>query len=357
MAGIQWISLDLWKASKLQTETAEVTRIWEAALASGDEDYVRALKASIEARNDELEHFFVRNATDQRAVLFEKQRLALRALLQRAASAAHRAASPPRGAAASGSPGWRGSPPGGARAAAAAERSAPAGPAITDDTRLDLPGFLEWFRAEGRRQVPGLPSKHLEEVFDAVVDWSDEDDGCVSARGLRRWFFSVFRKRGWKPGASSASKASGGRRSRVPIYGFEAKAMARSGTLDASGVSSAASLGASGAAGEDSRIGFEGSRLDFCVVLTPEEHAALSLRVRALEAEEKDLSRRELARSRASRAKKEGISRGGLFTPDLSRDALLKDSAFVDSDKMEKFIFRHAQPSAWTDKEADFKTR
>lgn len=364
MADIDWVPLDLWRASKLQTETREVQRLWADAVEAGDDERLRALKASIEARNDELEHFYVRHSSDQRAVLFEKQRLTLRALLQHAATAAAaRATSPARaGPVSPASPGmdatWRsgGRPSSGTRGQGGLASSGGSGrggeaSGVTDDSRLELEAFRAWFRAEGRRQVPGLPSKQLAAVFYAVADSSEVGDGKMSVRELRRWFFAVFRKGGWKPGEESASKPSG-RRPRVPIYEFEAKALARSAASDAA----AASPARVGAAAGEQHVGMPGASLVFDVVLTPEEYSALSLRRRAMEAEKKDTVRRQQARQRAERARKESASRGGLFTADLSRDALLKDSAFVDSDKMERFIFRSAKPDNWVD-DSDFRTR
>lgn len=345
MAKIAWVPLDLWRASKLQTETREVQAVWAEAVESGDEGLVRELKSAIEARIDELENFYVRHASDQRAVLFEKQRLSLRALLQTYGAARRGVATAsPTSRVVDGSTAvaWD----------AEAVREEVAAPSLTDDSRLGLAEFRAWFDIEGKRQVPGLPSKHLDEVFETVSIASEKRDGKMSVRELRRWFFTVFRKGGWKPGTLPSSPATASKKSRIPIYAFEAKAMASR----SSGAITASSPAAVKALSPEDPVGLPGSSLAFDVVLTPEEYAALSLRRRAMEAEDKDRRRRRIGREMAEAAKQAKVSRGGLFTPDLSKDALLKDSTFVDQDKMERFIFRHSKPRHWVAKD-DFKTR
>ena len=224
---------------------------------------------------------------------------------------------------------------------------------MSDDSRLDFSAFGSWIESEGRRQVPGLPLKRLDDVFDSVAASSERGDGMVSVREVRRWFFNVFRKGGWKPGAASASKAPGSaRRARAPIYKFEVEGMAQSQGSAAGIASSPAAVRAA----TDASVGLPGSSLLFEVVLTPEEFAALSLRRRAMEAEAKDRVRRLRAREISNRAKADKASRGGLFTPELSRDALQKDSVFVDADKMERIIFRKPEPTSWV-APADFRTR
>lgn len=237
------------------------------------------------------------------------------------------------------------------------------GSAMTDDSRLDMEAFRDWFTAEGRRQVPGLPAKRLEEVHDAVAADSERRDGKVSVREVRRWFFNVFRKGKWRPGASSTGKsASGRKKARTPIYRFEVEGMSRLDDSDsaAAAVAAAASspspAAAAAAATMTPTVGLPGSSLLFEVELTPEEFAALSLRRRALAAEEKTRERMRRAREKASKAKADRASRDGLFAPSLSRDALQKDSAFVDADKMERFIFRNPKPDNWV-AESDFRTR
>lgn len=356
MAGIEWVPLDLWRASKLQVETKEVQRAWAEAVESGDEDSMRAIRAAIEMRMEALENFYVAHASDQRAVLFEKQRLSLRALLQSHAAAVHRAAmgSPSRAAAgaataaASGSPGaaWGSESDFGASGALAS-----GGTGMSDDSRLDLASFTAWLNAGGKRQVPGLHSKPLDQVFDAVAASSDRPDGMVSVREVRFWFFNVFRKGGWRPRAESATKPAPAPRGHKPLYSFEEDSLARGGDGMAMTSSSAADLAATTAS-----VGLPGSSLLFEVVLTKKEFDELKIRRRQMAARAKDRVRRLRARELSNQAKAEKASHGGLFTPELSRDALQKDSTFVDADKMERIIFRKPEPASWV-APADFRTQ
>jgi hypothetical protein len=352
MSVISWIPLDLWRASKLEVETRQVQAAWAQAQREGDEEVLRALKASIEDRIDDLENFYVRNTADQRAVLFEKQRLTLRALLSSYGAGPRGASSSPAKAA---SPVSRTVSPGAAhRGAAAASSSAPS----SDDSRIDQTALERWLSTDGRRQVPGFPSKHLGSIFREVSEASEHHDDKVSLKEVRHWFFNVYRRGGWKPAdPESASKTpSSARRQRLPLYEFETRAMGESRGTEASPSPARHHDDEDNGGAPDSFVGLPGSSLVFEVELTAEEMSALNLRKRGMEAERRFKERCELAKRLEEQARQDNIARGGLFTPELSRDSLLKDSAFVDSEKLEKFIFRSANTSSWV-AEKDFKTR
>eukprot|EP01039_Chlorochromonas_danica_P002144 gene2144-2339_t len=79
---MEWLKLDLAKASLLKKEVDTVlARLAEIILNPGDIDKT-ALINTVQTRIQELETFYLKNSDDERAILFEKERLRLRKALQ-----------------------------------------------------------------------------------------------------------------------------------------------------------------------------------------------------------------------------------------------------------------------------------
>lgn len=79
---MEWQKLDLAKASLLKKEVDTVlARLNELITNPGDVDKA-ALINTIQSRIQELENFYLKNSDDERAILFEKERLRLRKALQ-----------------------------------------------------------------------------------------------------------------------------------------------------------------------------------------------------------------------------------------------------------------------------------
>jgi hypothetical protein len=80
--GMDWQKLDLSKASLVKKEVDNViTRLIEISNNPGEVDKT-ILVNTVQARIQELENFYLKNSDDERAVLFEKERLRLRKALQ-----------------------------------------------------------------------------------------------------------------------------------------------------------------------------------------------------------------------------------------------------------------------------------
>jgi len=88
----RWIPLDITRGPSLPREADKVVRMHKSLLAKFERatsredkenllDALEALRASIENRIEELEEFYLQHDSDERAILFEKQRLKLRRLL------------------------------------------------------------------------------------------------------------------------------------------------------------------------------------------------------------------------------------------------------------------------------------
>lgn len=70
---MEWLPLELWRASSLAQETRTCEAAYERLSKSGNTTALAQLRKSMEGRIDELEAFFIDNVDDERAVLFEKQ--------------------------------------------------------------------------------------------------------------------------------------------------------------------------------------------------------------------------------------------------------------------------------------------
>mmetsp|Transcript_41866 Transcript_41866/g.111535 ORF Transcript_41866/g.111535 Transcript_41866/m.111535 type:complete len:293 (+) Transcript_41866:102-980(+) len=79
---MKWMKLELRKASNLRKEVDEAIRNLSAAIQRGDYEQIEMYRAAFSERIDELEEFYLHHDDDERAVLFEKQRLRLRRALQ-----------------------------------------------------------------------------------------------------------------------------------------------------------------------------------------------------------------------------------------------------------------------------------
>jgi hypothetical protein len=81
---LKWMPLELRKASNLRMEVDDAVRSFTAAVQRGDQTVIDSYRTAFGDRIDELEEFYLANDDDERAVLFEKQRLRLRRVLQTA---------------------------------------------------------------------------------------------------------------------------------------------------------------------------------------------------------------------------------------------------------------------------------
>ena len=117
---ITWAPLELRKASNLRREVDEACKRFNEAIETGNKALEKELRRAFAERIDQLEDFYLRHDDDERAVLFEKQRLRLRRVLH----TSHH--TPTGGAAAGASRGVDGTDQPDA-AAAAAEASAAGG--------------------------------------------------------------------------------------------------------------------------------------------------------------------------------------------------------------------------------------
>ena len=144
-------------------ETKAAITLYEQVANSGDAGALRALRGSIERRTDELEAFYVRASDDERAVLFEKQRLKLRKLLheydqyasaiaQQQPPASPSAAREPGPSSPAAAPSRRGEP--GASSSSAAGGGGVTTRVIREDTRLTLPELTAWFEQAGADEMP-----------------------------------------------------------------------------------------------------------------------------------------------------------------------------------------------------------
>lgn len=79
---MQWKKLELRKASNLRKEVDDAIRTLSQHIQKGDERQIEIYRAAFAERIDELEEFYLQHDDDERAVLFEKQRLRLRRALQ-----------------------------------------------------------------------------------------------------------------------------------------------------------------------------------------------------------------------------------------------------------------------------------
>ena len=79
---IQWIRLDIKKASNVAKEVDDVLKLYTSTIELGDRKKIHALQKTIEDRIYELEDFETAHDDDERHVLFDKQRLRLRRALQ-----------------------------------------------------------------------------------------------------------------------------------------------------------------------------------------------------------------------------------------------------------------------------------
>lgn len=92
IAAFKWSMLDITRGPSLPREADKVVKLHKSLLAKFERSTTReekevlldaldALRTSIEQRVEQLEQFYLEHDTDERAILFEKQRLKLRRLL------------------------------------------------------------------------------------------------------------------------------------------------------------------------------------------------------------------------------------------------------------------------------------
>mmetsp|Transcript_1758 Transcript_1758/g.1767 ORF Transcript_1758/g.1767 Transcript_1758/m.1767 type:complete len:389 (+) Transcript_1758:35-1201(+) len=79
---MEWSKLDLKKASVLRKEVDNALRLITQAVEKDDQNTLELLIQSIKLRSNEIEEFYAQNEDDDRAILFEKQRLRLRRSIQ-----------------------------------------------------------------------------------------------------------------------------------------------------------------------------------------------------------------------------------------------------------------------------------
>ena len=79
---ITWAPLELRKASNLRREVDEACKRFNEAIETGNKALEKELRRAFAERIDQLEDFYLRHDDDERAVLFEKQRLRMHAVDQ-----------------------------------------------------------------------------------------------------------------------------------------------------------------------------------------------------------------------------------------------------------------------------------
>ena len=156
--------LELWRSSSLVAETKNAIAVYESTTLSGDASALAALRATVAARIEALEAFYVANVDDERSVFFEKQRLKLRRLLTE-----YDSAPPPvtttttthTTTAASAAYEYSGASAGAASTTGTYVSPRPASPArgtvtrvIREDTRLTLVELMAWFDQAGKSEMP-----------------------------------------------------------------------------------------------------------------------------------------------------------------------------------------------------------
>lgn len=354
---MEWMPLELWRASGLAQETRTVSGMYERALAANDTEAVRALHESIERRIDELENFFVAHSDDERAAFFETQRLKLRSLLQSFHTGA-RSATRSRGDAGPASP--VGSPSTSSPSRAAGGAGSPR--RVPDDARLSKEQGEEWFATQGKREMLGVTPAIFGAAFDEVAAGS-RDGVSASVRELRRWYFNEFRK-GRKSAPRSrkstreedAAAAAATAAAPPPIYAWEVEggrashSRSRSRSLGgelagADTMRSSRSLGATTASeallSRMPAVGMPKPVIEFQVRLTPEEFAALQIRRREFVAERRFKSR--VRRATEDREKERTVK----VSEEIPKDAILMSGPYVDPAKIEDYIYRTSNPKKW----------
>ena len=153
--------LELWRSSSLVAETKNAIAVYESTSLSGDAAALSALRATVAARIEALEAFYVANVDDERSVFFEKQRLKLRRLLTEYDSAPPPVHSTTTTTAASANYEYSGASAGAASTAGTYASPRPASPArgtvtrvIREDTRLTLVELMAWFDQAGKSEMP-----------------------------------------------------------------------------------------------------------------------------------------------------------------------------------------------------------
>lgn len=299
---MDWLPLELWRASSLAQETRTCEAAYERLRNSGDTSSLAELRTSIERRIDDLEAFYVDNVDDERAVLFEKQRLKLRKLLHEYGSPSHHR---PRPAAASSTAATsHQTPPPAARPADPAARRPPPPPAATAASASETPPPT---------RAPRRPKS------------SDRRPGSAS-KGSRA---SVGARSTGSPG--SVRQSGGKKKKMAPIYKWEKKGLKEQLGEDVISDSSG---------DEKEPVDLVEPVLEFQIRLTPEEYKKVLLMRRRKAAETKFMNRakfnKEASKSRAEAAADERGATGiGVSGP------------YVEPLMLETYMYRTQQPHKW----------
>jgi hypothetical protein len=176
-------------------ETKQVLTAFEDLVRANDLQGVAALRRIIQQRIEDLEAFYLSNVEKEESVLFEKQRLKLRRLLQEhdnlmnqingEATVSTRMNDPSSNVNQSNINGNNIN-------SNAAQNVVMTTKVIREDTRLTLIELSAWFVQAGNQEMPEVTSEIVERIFNTVT--RTNLDGKMSIRDLRQWYITFGRR-------------------------------------------------------------------------------------------------------------------------------------------------------------------
>jgi len=264
----------------------------------GNHAALQHLRKSIQERIDALESFYIHHVDDERAMLFEKQRLKLRKMLHEIPAAA-----------------------GGAVADKTRSRR------VREDSRLALDELRAWLDGGGAKNMRGLTDELVVAVYEELS--RGQPDGKLSPRDFRSWYLS-FGRNGATPDNLFPTMRKTAKQQvkklpaiRGPLYDWEKPEDELAETQD-----------------EEEAMGLPGNVLEFQIVLTEEEYKAVLMKRRSKQAELKYRQRLAAAKSaRQSRATKEEKLRG--------RSTVTAEGPYQDPADLKSHIYRTSDTEKW----------
>jgi hypothetical protein len=264
----------------------------------GNHGGLQELRRSIQERIDALESFYIHHVDDERAMLFEKQRLKLRKMLHEVPAAA-----------------------GGAVADKTRSRR------VREDSRLALDELRAWLEGGGAKNMRGLTDELIVAVYEELS--RGQPDGKLSPRDFRSWYLS-FGRNGATPDnlfptmrKSAKSKVKKLPTIRGPLYDWEKPDEGGDELEETQDI-----------------MGLPGNVLEFQIVLTEEEYKAVLMKRRSKQAEMK--YRQRLAAAKATRqrsaAKEEKLRASSTLTA---------AGPYVDPADIQTHIFRTSDTDKW----------
>ncbi|CAE7820556.1 unnamed protein product [Symbiodinium sp. KB8] len=303
---MEWKPLELWHAAGLQAETRKCSELYAKLKEEGNHAGLQELRASIQDRIDALEAFGVNHADDERAIIFEKQRMKLRKLLHETPA--------PSGAVGKGRTRSR---------------------RVREDSRLSMEELRAWLMNGGAKNMRGLSDELVVAVYAELS--KGQPDGKLSPRDFRSWYLSFGRNGATPdnlfPTMRRAPKAKTKKLPTIkgPLYDWEKSAEERR-------------LSGSGGTGEleeeEEPMGLPGNVLEFQIVLTEAEYKAVLMKRRTKQAELKYKKRVAAAQAaRDAKAAKEEALR--------ARASATSTGPYVDPGTMQSTMYRSTSTDKW----------